>query len=123
RAALTRHNALLEDAIRVASGYIFKTLGDGYCVAFSRANDAIRAAVAAQSAIELESWPTETFIRVRMALHTGAAEPNTASGDYLGPTLNRVARLLAVGHGGQILLSDVTHHLCSDSLPPGCSVK
>jgi class 3 adenylate cyclase len=56
-----------------------------------------------------------------MALHTGAAE--LRDGDYFGPPLNHVARLLAIGHGGQALLSEITHELCRDRLPAGTALK
>ena len=65
--------------------------------------DALAAALAAQRALHAEAWGETGPLRVRMALHTGAAE--LRDGDYFGPPLNRVARILALGHGGQILLS------------------
>jgi WD40 repeat protein/class 3 adenylate cyclase len=102
RAALERHNALLHAAIEQQGGEVFKTVGDAFCAAFSNPADAARAAEAAQRAL-LKQVPE---FRVRMAIHTGEAE--AVEGDYLGPALNRVARLLTAGHGGQILLSQAT---------------
>ncbi len=61
------------------------------------------------------------MIRVRMALHTGAVDEQ--GGDYFGPALNRVARLLSAGHGGQTLLSLATQELVRDSLPAGSSLR
>ena len=72
-------------------------------------------------AIIAEPWPEATPIKVRMALHTGAVE--TRDGDYFGPVLNRVARLLVTGHGGQTLLSQTTYDLIRDSLPDAVSMR
>ena len=74
------------------------------------------AAVAAQRALIAEDWGALGPIRVRMALHTGAATPH--DGDYLSPALNRLARLLAAGAGGQILLTEATRQLVRDLSPP-----
>src|SRR5207253_945874 len=123
RATLVRHNSLVADAIHTAGGRVFKTVGDACCAAFSRADEAVSAAAAAQCALRSEPWPDGASLRVRMTLHTGAADLDPHAGDYSGPALNRVARLLAVGHGGLIVLSEVTHGLCRDALPPGCSLK
>src|SRR5207247_6911212 len=65
--------------------------------------------------------PSTPPLRVRMAVHTGEAE--VRGGDYFGAALNRVARLLAVSHGGQVLLSAATHELVRDDLPPGARLK
>ena len=121
RVALARHNALLADVIDSAGGHVFKTIGDAYCAAFERADEAVNAAADAQHALLAEPWPEGAAIRARMALHTGTIEPDGL--DYFGPPLNRVARLLAVGHGGQTLLSGTTEGLCRDTLPAGCKLK
>ena len=81
----------------------------------------LAAAVAAQRALPAEPWGEAGPLRVRMAIHTGAAEPR--DGDYLGPPLNRVARLLAAGHGGQILLSRAAEELLRDHLPDGIALR
>ena len=74
------------------------------------------------SALHEEPWdPAIGHVRVRMALHTGAAEQR--DGDYFGPPLNRVARLLAAGHGGQTLLSLPTRALAGDQLPAGVELR
>jgi predicted ATPase/class 3 adenylate cyclase len=112
QAALARHDALLRAAILEHDGHVVKTTGDGIHAAFSRAQDAVAAAVDAQHRLLAESWDEIGGLRVRMALHTGAAEER--DGDYYGPPLNRAARLLATGHGGQVLLSDVTAGLVRD---------
>ena len=120
-AALARHDALLRYSIRSHGGHVFKTVGDAFCAAFHTASDALAAALEAQRALHIERWPESVKIRARMALHSGAVE--SRDGDYFGAPLNRVARLLATGHGGQTLLSEATHDLCRDSLPPLASVK
>jgi predicted ATPase/class 3 adenylate cyclase len=119
--ALARHDALLRQAIEKYGGIVFKTMGDAFCAAFSRADEAVAAALEAQCALAAEPWPEETPIRVRMALHTGSVEGR--DDDYFGPPLNRVARLLAVGHGGQTLLSQAVHALVQDTLPQGVSLR
>ncbi len=88
---------------------VFKTVGDGVHAVFATRADALAAALAAQRALHAEPWGATGPLRVRMALHTGAAE--LRDGDYFGAPLNRVARILALGHGGQILLSHATHDL------------
>lgn len=123
-AALARHDALLHAAVDGHGGTVFKTVGDAFCAVFARAGDALEAAVAAQLALDAEDWSAfgGEFppLRVRMALHTGTA---TERGhDYYGPVLNRVARLEAAGHGGQILVSLVTQQLLRDVLPAAVSL-
>jgi TolB-like protein/class 3 adenylate cyclase len=121
RAALARHDALLRHCVDDHDGHVFKTGGDAFCAAFHTASDALAAALDAQRALHREPWPEAAKLRVRMALHSGAVE--VRDGDYFGAPLNRVARLLAAGHGGQTLLSESTHDLCRDYLPPLASVK
>ena len=121
RAALARHDSLLRHCIDDHKGHVFKTGGDAFCAAFHTAADALAAALEAQRALHREPWPEAAKLRVRMALHSGAVDMR--DGDYFGAPLNRVARLLAAGHGGQTLLSESTHDLCRDHLPPLASVK
>jgi class 3 adenylate cyclase len=120
--ALARHDEILQNTIEDRGGYVFKTVGDAFCAAFDTATDATGAALAAQRALLEEGWADEIGpIRVRMALHAGAAEER--GGDYFGPPVNRVARLLSAGHGGQILLSHTTQELTRDDLPEGASLR
>lgn len=121
RVALARHDALMREAIGSANGHVFRTAGDAFYAAFATAPNAVSAALAAQLALASEPWPKETPIRARMALHTGAVESRDA--DYFGQPLNRVARLLATGHGGQTLLSQTTCDLTSDFLPDAVSLR
>lgn len=116
-AALARHEALLREAIADADGVVFKTVGDALCAAFPAAVGALAAALAAQRALTAVGWGETGPLPVRMAIHLGPAAP--IAGDYLGPTVNRVARLLAAAHGGQVLLSGAAAEAVWDDLPAG----
>ena len=107
--ALARHDVIVRSVITERRGYVFGTAGDGFNAAFSTAQDALDAAIAAQSALAVEAWPDPIAIAVRMGVHTGTADER--DGDYFGPTVNRAARLMAAGHGGQILVSAATAQL------------
>lgn len=120
-AALARHNELLRDAIETHGGYVFKLVGDAFCAAFGAAPDAVTAALLAQRALAAEDFSAVGGLRVRIALHTGHAHER--DGDYLGPTLNRIARLVAIGHGGQILISGVTAKMLQDAVPAGIVLR
>ncbi|GAB4466045.1 MAG: hypothetical protein OHK0029_37120 [Armatimonadaceae bacterium] len=111
-AALARHDDIMRQAIAAHNGVVFKTVGDAFCAAFDTAPDAIQAAVRAQRKLGQESWEVAPGLRVRMAFHTGAAEVRDQN--YFGSALNRVARLLSIGHGGQVLLSQTTYDLARD---------
>jgi predicted ATPase len=102
RVALAAHDEVLRGAIEAHGGWLFKHTGDGVCAAFASPNSAVDAAVAAQRALELP---------VRMGIATGEAELRGA--DYFGAVLNRAARVMAAGHGGQILLAESTAGLLS----------
>ena len=102
RAALAAHDEVLRAAIEAHGGFMFKHTGDGVCAAFASPRSAVDAAVAAQRALELP---------VRMGIATGEAE--LREGDYFGTVLNRAARVMAAGHGGQILVADSTAVLLS----------
>jgi predicted ATPase/class 3 adenylate cyclase/Tfp pilus assembly protein PilF len=121
RMVVERHLVLLDEAISTHHGVHFKTIGDAVQAAFATAPEAVAAALAAQLALERESWGAFGPLRVRMALHVGAAEPR--DGDYLAPALNRLSRLLATGHGGQILLTRAAADLARDTLPTLASLR
>jgi class 3 adenylate cyclase len=114
---LARHDALLRTAVEAHHGHVFKTIGDAFCAAFASAQDAVQAAIEAQQALRREV----PQFRVRMALHTGQAE--LRDGDYFGPALSRVARLLVAGHGAQVLLSKATAERIQPSLPDGTRLR
>jgi predicted ATPase/class 3 adenylate cyclase len=115
--ALQRHDAILRQAIEANAGQVFRTVGDAFCAAFSAAPQAVAGAVEAQRLLYAEAWQLERPIRVRIALHTGAAE--VQNGDYVGSSLNRIGRLLPVCYGGQTLLTQATEQLARDHLPVG----
>src|SRR5919202_2748126 len=121
REALARHDALLRQAIVANGGYVFKTMGDAFCAAFPTAFAALGAALAAQRALLAEPWSETGPLRVRVGIHTGMAQQR--DGDYFGPALNRVARLLSAGHGLQTLLSRPAYELVRDSLPEGVALQ
>ena len=102
RAALAAHDEVLRKAIEAHGGWLFKHTGDGVCAAFSSPRAAVDAAIAAQRKLELP---------VRMGLATGEAEVRGT--DYFGTVLNRAARVMAAGHGDQILLAESTAVLLS----------
>ena len=117
---MKRHDALIRSAIESSGGYVFKTVGDGFHGAFASALAAVVAAGDAQRALHAESWPDEVVIRARMAVHTGECEER--DGDYFGPVLNRIARLEATAHGGQVVVSRSTAEVVRDRLPSGMTL-
>ncbi len=140
-AALARHDALLRQAIEAHGGYVFKTMGDAFCAAFGIPSDALAAALDIQRGladattdhrppttneatspadVSVVGGPSSVVIKVRIAIHVGAVQ--TRDGDYFGPPVNRVARLLSAGYGGQTLLSRASYELVRDDLPPGVSL-
>src|SRR5262249_10339061 len=119
--ALERHDALMRESIESHGGYVFKVVGDSFYAAFATAPDAVAAALRAQRALAAADFSSVEGLRVRMALHTGDAEHR--GDDYFGPTVNRVARLLAIGHGGQVLLSDAAAALVTLSLSKGEEIE
>jgi len=110
--ALARHDSLLRSEIEAQTGFVFKTVGDAFCAAFPSPQAAIDAATSAQRVLFAEDWGKTGPLRVRMGLHTGAAE--LRGSDYFGGTLNRVARICAAGHGGQILVSETLASMLED---------
>jgi len=123
QSALARHDQILRYAVEDLGGCVFKTIGDAFCCVFSTAPVALEASLFAQRALLTKGgWPEETGpLRVRMALNAGSTEER--DGDYFGPPVNRVARLLSAGHGGQVLLSLTTQELVRDQLPPDVELR
>ena len=97
------------------------TQGEGFFVAFGRAKDSVAATVAAQCAHAAEPWPDGSVVRVRMGIHT--AEPELSSDGYFGMGVHRAARICALGHGGQILLSRSTAGLVDEDEIPGLELR
>jgi predicted ATPase/class 3 adenylate cyclase len=119
--ALRRHDAILRDTLTGHGGYVFKTIGDAFCAAFSRAEDAVAALIAAQHALAAQDFSAVDGLRIRAAIHTGATEER--DGDYFGPPVNRVARLLGIAYGGQVLVSGTTTELIAGTLPDRTSLR
>ena len=101
--ALARHDAIMRDGIASHGGEVFKTAGDAFYAAFPDPVRGLDAALALQRALGDEPWPAATPLRVRMALHVGEAQAR--DGDWFGPPLNVVARMLTVARGAQTLVS------------------
>ena len=119
--ALARHDAILNDAIEEVGGQVVKSTGDGILARFAAATDALAAAIGAQHGLGRESWDAIGNLRVRMGIHTGDSEAR--EGDHFGPTMNRTARIMAAGHGGQVLLSAAAKAMVATHLPPGASCR
>ena len=118
---LTEHRGLLRKAFAAHGGVEVSTEGDSFFVAFPTAVGAVTAAAAAQRALAAHAWPAGDEVRVRMGMHTsGAAQ--IADGTYAGVDVHRAARIMSVGHGGQILLSASTRALVERALPEGVSL-
>ena len=122
RAALARHDALFDDAVRQHGGVQIRPRGEGDSrfAVFASARAAVAAALAIQRAFAAEDWPTPRPIVVRIGIHTGEAQPR--DGDYYGSAVNRCARLRGIGHGGQVLLSQATAGLVQGGLPADASL-
>ena len=121
QAAVRRHDEVMRAAVAAHGGHVFKTVGDAFCVAFWRPAEALAAILEAQRALAAEDFSSVDDLRVRAALHTGAADER--DGDYFGQTVNRVARLLAIAHGGQVLVSGVTSELMHGALPASATLR
>ncbi len=119
--AVRRHDALMRSAITTHNGHVFKTIGDAFCAAFSRPEDAVSAMLDAQRALDAEDFSAVGGLRVRAAVHTGTTDER--DGDYFGPVVNRVARLLAIGHGGQVLVSGISADLVAGTLPAQATLR
>jgi class 3 adenylate cyclase len=115
------HRRLLRDVFQQTDGREVDTQGDAFFYSFTRARDAVRAAVEGQRALAGHTWPLGEEVRVRMGLHTG--EPTVGDEGYVGLDVVRAARICSAGHGGQILLSETTRALVGNQLPDGVSIR
>jgi class 3 adenylate cyclase len=115
--ALARHDAVIERLVAEHHGRVVRPRGEGDSrfAVFARASDGLAAASAIQVALAVEEWPLTEPLRVRIALHTGEADLRL--GDYYGPAVNHCARLRAVAHGGQVVVSAITADLVREALP------
>ena len=120
--ALSAQRALLRAAFADCGGQEMGTEGDSFFVVFGSAADAVRCCVAAQRALSSHDWPGGIPVRVRMGLHSG--EPVRHEDGYVGLDVHRAARIAAVAHGGQVVLSEATRQLAGlpaagRGIPPG----
>ena len=118
-----RHDQIIEGIVDKHGGRVVRPRGEGDSrfAVFSRATDAVTAAAAIQQAFHSEPWIAPISLRVRIAVHTGEAD--LREGDYYGSAVNRCARLRAVAHGGQALVSDATQELVNGRLPEGVTLR
>jgi class 3 adenylate cyclase/tetratricopeptide (TPR) repeat protein len=116
-----RHDAILRSAITEHGGQVFKMMSNTLCSVFASPRDAVAAMLAAQRALCAEDLSASDGLRVRAAIHTGTAEMR--GGDYFGPAVNKVARVLAIGHGGQILLTAETAAPLDGTLPAQVALR
>jgi YVTN family beta-propeller protein len=121
REVLASHQQLLRAVFDEAGGREIDTQGDAFFVAFHRANDAVGAAIMGQRALAEYDWPEGVELRVRMGIDTG--EPAIGDDRYVGLGVHRSARIMAAGHGGQVLMSGTTRDLVEDELPPEVSLR
>jgi predicted ATPase/class 3 adenylate cyclase len=118
---LTECRQLLRAAFHRWNGDEVDTQGDAFFVAFTRATDAVAAAVEMQRALAAHPWPEDATVQVRIGLHTG--EPLRSAEGYVGLDVHRAARIMSAGHGGQVLLSQTTRDLVEHDLPDGVSLR
>jgi predicted ATPase/class 3 adenylate cyclase len=121
KTALERHDQILQAAVAASNGQVVKTTGDGMMAVFSSAAAAARACLTAQRDLAAQPWGATGPLRVRMGVHAG--EPARRSSDYFGPVVNRAARIMAAGHGGQVLLSAAAAELVADRLAAGADLR
>jgi class 3 adenylate cyclase len=116
KSALAKHDSILKEVVESNHGQIIKTTGDGIHAVFSTAIDAINASLDAQRSFQTSEVleASEVLLRLRMGLHTGEAE--LRDHDYYGGVLNRAARIMSIGHGGQILISETTLQIAREHL-------
>jgi class 3 adenylate cyclase len=121
RQALTRHDAIIRDAVAEHDGVVVQSRGDGFCAAFTSPLAGLRAAAACQQQLRAESWGEASPLKSRMGLHTGEVELQGAA--YFGAPLHHCARIVDSAHGGQVVLSAATAGLIGGALPPGLWLK
>jgi class 3 adenylate cyclase len=117
---LEEHRRIVRRALGRHGGHEVRTEGDAFFVAFARAGDAVRAAVAAQRGLAESEWPRGGTVRVRMGVHTG--EPRVVSGDYIGLDVHCAARICSAAHGGQVVVSEATERVLAAQPVEGVSM-
>jgi class 3 adenylate cyclase len=117
---LAEHHALIRSALAAHEGSELTMMGDGFFAAFASSRACVAAVLAMQQALEAHAWPGGDQVRVRMGVHTGEAEQTVAG--PVGLDVHRAARIAAVAHGGQVLLSETAVALVRDSLPEAAAL-
>src|SRR5580692_6800001 len=120
-AASARHERIVREQIEASGGHVFKTVGEAHRAVFADPVAALFSAVAIQRAVGAEPWAPGLPVRVCAALHSGACAER--DGDYVGPVVNRAARLLDIGHGGQVLVTAAAYALLVERLPAGTELR
>ena len=120
-AATARYGRIVREQVEAGGGRVFKTVGEAHRAVFADPVAALSAAVAIQRTACPEPWASGLPVGVRVALHSGACAER--DGDYAGPVANRAARLLDIGHGGQILVTAAACALLADRLPDGTGLR
>ncbi len=121
--ALNQHDEVIDAAVQGHGGVSVKPRGEGDSrfLVFPSATEAVAAVAAMQRGLAVVNWATPRPLLIRMALHTGVAELQL--GDYYGSAVNRAARLRAIAHGGQTVMSGSTTELVQDQLPSGVTIR
>jgi predicted ATPase/class 3 adenylate cyclase len=121
--ALEQHDEVIDEVVESRGGVSVKPRGEGDSrfIVFTDPCEAVRAMSEIQTRMASVEWVTPRPILIRTALHTGTADLQL--GDYYGPTVNRAARLRAIAHGGQTVLSRSTWELVQDRLPDGVTTR
>jgi predicted ATPase/class 3 adenylate cyclase len=109
---LAEHHRIVREAVARHGGHEVRTEGDAFFVAFTRAGDAVRAAVDVQRGLAACCWPHAAAVRVRMGMHTG--EPRVVAGDYVGIDVHCAARICSAAHGGQVVISEATERVLAN---------
>lgn len=111
---LAEHHRIIRESIEAHGGREEGTLGDSFFATFTSPRAAVACGIDIQRTLDDFAWPGDEQLRVRMGIHTGEASEETTG--LVGYQVHRAARIAAVGHGGQILLSSATAGLVEDSL-------
>ncbi len=119
--ALARHDAIARAAVEAHRGLVVKTTGDGIHAVFDDPLDAVKATLQLQQALQDPAATAGTLLRVRCGLHLGVVERR--DNDFYGTPVNRTARIMAVAHGGQVLVSKAVADLIGNRLPDGVALK
>jgi predicted ATPase/class 3 adenylate cyclase/DNA-binding CsgD family transcriptional regulator len=119
--ASARHDRIVREQVEAWGGQVFRSVGESHRAVFADPVAALSAAVTIQRVVSAEPWPSGLPVRVRVTLHSGACAER--DGELVGPVVNRAARLLDVGHGGQVLVTAAASALLADRLPGGIALR